>query len=121
MDAINTYVARYKANTPFEFEIVRRQSKRSDPMRKWYFGVALPELLKQLGYERHEDELVHRHLKITYFRVKPDKHGVHRESDIPSVFSNESDLKISQKKEFLDWFMRLAAQYGVYIPDPGER
>ncbi len=74
--------------------------------------------MEQLGYERDEDELFHRQLKIVYFRVQPDDKGIYRERDIPSVFSNESMLPISEKQEFLDWVIRKAAHDGAYIPDP---
>ena len=72
--------------------------------------------MKHLGYEQDEQELFHRQLKIVYFNIKPDKKGIHRK--VPSVFSNESDISISKKKEFVDWVIRKAAQEGVYIEDP---
>ena len=89
-------------------------------MRKYYFGVVLPLLVKGLYYDPEEDMLLHRHLKITYFRVKPDERGIHREKDIPSVFSNESELPINEKQDFVEWVKRKAAENDVYIPDPNE-
>ena len=118
IDRINLYVSRYKPGTPFDFEIVRRQAKRSDPMRKLYFGKVLNDFMNHLGYEPEDELFFHRQLKIVYFKVKPDKRGIYREKDIPSVFSNESDLSVGEKKNFVDWVIRKAAEHGVYIEDP---
>jgi len=117
-DHVNLYVSRWKPHTPFVVEITRRQAKKSDPMRKYYFGVVIKEFMKHLGYEVDEEELFHRQLKIVYFGIKPDTKGIYR--NVPSVFSNESDLDVSVKKEFVDWVVRKAAHEGVYIPDPNE-
>jgi hypothetical protein len=37
---------------------------------------------------------------------------------VPSVFSNESELVVSEKSKYVEWVVRKAAQEGVYIPDP---
>jgi len=117
-DLVNTYLSRWKPGTYLNLEITRRQAKKSDPMRKYYFGVVIKEFMKHLGYEVDEQELFHRQLKIVYFKVKPDPKGIYR--NVPSVFSNESDLNVSVKKDFVDWVVRKAAHEGAYIPDPGE-
>jgi len=117
-DLINIYLSRWQPDTWFDIEIVRHQHKKSNPLRKYYFAVVLPPFMEKLGYERHEDEIFHNQLKITYFRIKPDKKGIYRK--VPSVFGNKSKLPVSVKKEFVDWVIRTAAKEGVYIPDPGE-
>ena len=117
-DNVNTYVSRWKPHTPFIVEITRRQAKKSDPMRKYYFAVVIKEFMKHLGYEPDEEMLFHRQLKIVYFQIEADAKGIFR--NVPSVFSNESDLNVSVKKEFVDWVVRKAAHEGVYIPDPNE-
>ena len=118
MDVVDIYTSRWKPGTPFDFEIIRRVARKSDPMRKYYFGVVIKEYMKHLGYEPHEEELFHRQLKIIYFQIKPDEKGIYRE--VPSVFSNESDIEVPKKKEFVDWVIRCAARDGAYIPDPNE-
>jgi hypothetical protein len=115
-DHINIYVSKWKPHTPFDVEITRRQAKKSDPLRKYYFAVVIREYMKELGYDAHELELFHSQLKIVYFTVQPDNKGIYR--NVPSVFSNDSDLDVSVKKEFVDWVVRKAAQDGCYIPDP---
>ena len=117
-DHINLYVSRWKAGTPFDVEITRRQKKKSDPMRKYYFSTVIRIYMDHLGYDAHELELFHRQLKIVYFGVEPDDKGIYR--NVPWVFRNESDLDVSVKHKFVEWVKRKAAHDGVYIPDPNE-
>ena len=116
LEHIQAYCSRWKPGTVFDFEIVRRQPRKSDPMRKYYFAAVLPPFANELGYEVDEQELLHRQLKIVYFKVSPDDRGIYR--NVPSVFSDSSDLPVDKKKEFVDWVVRKAATYGVYIEDP---
>lgn len=120
MAHINAYASKWKPFTPFDCEITRKQTKSHDPQRRYYWAVVLPALMQELGYDPEEDELVHRHLKITYFKVQPDKRGIYREKDIPSVFSNEPTVKPRERNEFVEWMLRKCAEYGVYVPEPGE-
>jgi ferric iron reductase protein FhuF len=121
-DLVAAYVSRYKPHTVFDIEIVRRQKTESSPLRKYYFACVMPPLVEKTGYEKHETLLVHHQMKVTYFKDDPnyeiyqDKRGIWR--NVPSVFSKDSKIKVSIKKEFVDWAIRLAAQYGAYIEDP---
>jgi hypothetical protein len=74
-------------------------------------------------YDRDEADAVHRHLKILFWNVQPDKHGIYRDKDIPSVFSNEPTVPQEERKAYIDWVIRKAAQSPdnpQYVPDPGE-
>lgn len=126
MDAINTYVARYKANTPFEFEITRRVKTKSDPMRKYYFGQVITPFAEEVGYEKNEILMFHEQLKARYFEyyyklldklglphVEKDKYGIYR--NVPHVFADESPIPVNEKAKFLEWVIRVAARDGVYI------
>jgi len=130
-DLVNAYVAKWKPDTSLVLEITRRQAKKSDPMRKYYFAAVIPPFMKQEGYEPSEEMFFHNQLKVRYFEhhpkfldkdgkptIKQDKRGIWR--NVPSVFGKDSDLDVSIKKEFMDWVVRKAAQCGVYIEDPGE-
>jgi hypothetical protein len=131
MELVDIYTMRYVVGTSYDVSITRRQKKVSDPMRRFYFAAVLPPLIIGLSYEKDEALLVHHQLKIRYFQnhpdfldengepiIKQDERGIWR--NVPSVFSNKSKLVISVKKEFVDWVIRIAAQYGIYIEDPGE-
>ena len=115
-ERINIYVSKWKPFTPIEVEIKRRVPRKSDPLRKYYFGLVLPTFMDYLGYEKDEKMLFHRQLKIVYFQIKPDKKGIYR--NVPSVFSNESEIPVPEKKRFVDWVIRAAAKKGCYVPDP---
>lgn len=115
-DHINVYLSQWKAGTVLDVEIVRRISRKSDPMRKYYFSAVIRPFMEHLGYEPDELELFHRQLKITFFQIKPDNKGIYR--NVPSVFSNESKVVVPDKKRFVDWVVRTAAKEGVYIEDP---
>lgn len=116
LDHINIYTSRWKPGTPFDFEIKRKVLKKSDPLRKYYFACVIKIYMEHLGYEPHEEMLFHRQLKIVYFQIKPDAKGMYR--NIPSVFGNDSEIPVPDKKKFVDWVIRCAARDGVYIPDP---
>ncbi len=119
---IKIYVSRYKPHTSFDLEVVRRVAKKSDPMRKYYFAEVMPKFIKKLGYEKDETLLVHHQLKIRHFEndpkyeVEQDRRGIWR--NVPSVFGNKSKMPVPDKKKFVDWVIRKAAQAGVYINDP---
>ena len=115
-ERIEVYLSRFKDGTAFDLEIVNRQRTKSDPQRKYYFGVVLPAFMEHLGYEKDEQDLFHRQLKIKYFQINPDAKGIYRK--VPSVFSNESEIVIAEKTKFIEWVVRKAAQEGVYIADP---
>ena len=119
-DIINAYTERYIPETEFEIEVVRRKKKKSLPMQKYYFSTVLPIFMEHLGYERDEQLIFHRQLKIVYFQVQPDKRNIYREKDIPSVFGENSELGIDIKQKFVSWVKRKAAHEGVYVPDPNE-
>ncbi len=113
---INTYLSRWKNGTLLDVEIVKRRKTESNPLRKYYFSAVLPPFMDRLGYERNEDELFHRQLKIVYWRIEPDKKGIYR--NVPSVFGKKSEIPVNVKKRFVDWVIRQAAREGVVIDDP---
>ena len=115
-DRVNAYLSKWPPETVLDVEIVKRVPRKSDPLRKYYFGGVIKPFMEHLGYEPDELELFHRQLKITYFQIKPDKKGIYR--NVPSVFSNESEIHVPTKKKFVDWVIRTAAKEGVYISDP---
>jgi hypothetical protein len=119
-DRVNTYLSQWKPGTVLDIEIVKRVPRKSNPLRAYYFGAVMPPIADYAGYEKSEILDLHKFMKIRYFNVKPDKWGVYRKKDIPSVFSDESELKVPEKKAFVDHVIRQAAKLGVYVPNPGE-
>lgn len=123
MDRLNAYTARYKPGTAFDWSLTRRQTS-SDPQRGYYYGTVLPCFLKAYWYDPEDAYIVHRHAKITFFHVQPDERGIHREKDIPSVFSKKPTVTPEQRKAFIDWVIRrctaLECDNPQYVPEPGE-
>ena len=124
-DRINLYVSKWKPHTSLDIEITRRQAKKSDPLRKYYFAAVVKPFMEHEGYVVDEVDLFHFQLKVAYFQHDPggkeynlyqDKHGIWR--NVPSVFGNKSDMDVSIKKEYVDWVIRTASRAGVYIEDP---
>jgi len=116
MVAIEAYVARWKPHTEFRFELTRiDNTKATDPQRGYYFSAILPALLRGCGYDPEEALMVHRQLKILFFHVQPDEHGIYRDKDIPSVFSLKSGVGSQKRAEFMDWVIRKAAENGEYV------
>jgi len=117
-DHINVYLSKWKPGTLLDVEIVRHQSKISSPLRSYYFAAVLPPIMSSAGYEKDEILDLHKFMKIRYFNIKPDKWGIYRKKDIPSVFGNESPILVPVKKQFVDYVVRKAAEVGIYIKDP---
>ena len=122
MAAINAYTSRWKPGTAFSFEIVRRVKRVSTPARKYYYGVVLPCFLDAYYYDRDDADTVHKHLKILFFGIKPDSHGIVREKDIPSVFSDEPTVPPDQRNAFTEWVIRKCAMSdnSIMVPEPGD-
>ncbi len=131
MNIVNAYTGRYKAGTSYDVSVTRRQARKSDPMRKYYFGFVLPPLMLKVGYSVDETKEFHKQLKIRHFihhpdfldaegkpTIKQDEWGIWQ--NVPHVFRDESTLVISVKKIFVDGVRQIAAEEGVYTPDPGE-
>ena len=130
MDLVNIYTGRHKAGTPYDVSVTRRQKKKSDPMRRFYFAAVLPVFMEELGYDISESKFFHQQLKIRHFEnhplfldetgktiIKRDKRGMWH--NVPKVFRKESTLNVSVKKRFVDWVIQKAAEHGLYIEDPG--
>ncbi len=117
---IDAHIARWLPGTEFIFEVTRKKKLASDPMRRYYWAVVLPVFLEAYGYDPDDADTVHRHLKILFFGVKPDDHGIYLDKEIPSVFGDKSDVEVPIKWKFTEWVIRKSAEEGHYTPDPGE-
>lgn len=119
MDSINAYASRWKPFTHFMVEITRIDTRKAtDPQRGYYFSIVLPALMNGCGYDPEEANMVHRQLKIIFFNVQPDKRGIYRDKDIPSVFGDSSDIGMQRRVKFIDWVIRKASEYGEYVAPP---
>lgn len=92
------------------------RKKRSDKQNKWHWGVAVPLIASELGYDKHEYEMLHYALVAKCFGTVWDDR---MKQDIPKVRSSE--LSTVQFSELMEWEVRwIAQERGLYIPMPNE-
>ncbi len=91
------------------------KDRRSDKQNRWHWGIAVPLIAYELGYDKHELEAVHYALVSKCFGVKQDK----ALGEIPNVRS--SHLTTTQFSELMEWEVRWAAtELGIVVPLPDE-
>ncbi len=92
------------------------RNRRSDQQNKWHWGVAVPLIAQELGYDKHEHEHVHYALVAKCFGTTFDPK---LQQEIPNKRSSE--LTTTEFSELMEWEVRWAAQeYGIEIPLPDE-
>lgn len=92
------------------------REKRSDRQNRWWWGIAVPLIAHELGYDKHEHEMVHYALVAKCFGTKFDPV---MKQEIPLVRS--SQLTTVQFSELMEWAVRWAAQeHGISVPLPNE-
>lgn len=97
--------------------VVRKHRRqRSDRQNRWWWGIAVPLIAADLGYDRHEHEQVHYALVAKCFGTHADaKLGV----EVPNVRS--STLTTTEFSELMEWAVRWAAtERGIVLPLPDD-
>lgn len=108
-------VRRKLAGKRVEVVLRKPKSKRSLDQNAWWWGIAVPMIADELGYDKHEHDAVHYALVSKCFGVKQDP----KLGEVPNVRS--SKLTVQQFAELMEWSVRWAAEYcGVVLPLPGE-
>ncbi len=106
--AFDRYLAGRKDGN-YEVIVRRERVQRSLNQNSYYWGVVIPLLVQWSGYE---DEEVHDALKQRFLTE-------HREGGLDHVRST-SQLTTTEFTEYIERVRQLAAEHGVYVPDPGE-
>ena len=95
--------------------VKKHHNKRSDRQNRYWWGVAVPLIAHELGYDKHEHESVHYALVSKCFGVTHDVSL----GEIPKVKS--SHLNREQFSELMEWAVRWAAsELGIVVPLPNE-
>lgn len=90
------------------------QGKPKDKIRAYYFGIALPAFMEQLGYEGDDRDSIHHELKVMFLGPShPDENGITLR---PEIMSDGVD--INKKIKFIEWFKRKAEDLGAPVPEP---
>jgi hypothetical protein len=96
--------------------VAEAKDTRSTAANRWWWGVAVPLIANELGYDRHEHERVHYALVAKAFGVTIDPK---LKTEVPNVRS--SKLTTEQFSELMEWAVRFAAtELGIVVPLPGE-
>lgn len=104
------------AGRPVDVTVRIHRNRRSSQQNRWHFGIAIPLIAQELGYDRHEHEALHYALVAKCFGTTFDKR---LNQDVPNVRS--SHLSTSEFSELMEWEVRWAAtEYGIVVPLPNE-
>jgi hypothetical protein len=107
---------RQLAGQPIDVVVRRHRNKRSDRQNRWHWGIAVPLIAQELGYDKHEHEDVHYALVAKCFGTHVDPR---LNQEIPNKRS--SALSTEEFSQLMEWEVRWAAQeYGLNIPLPNE-
>lgn len=102
---------------PVEVVIRPLRSKRSMQQNKWLWGVALPTIALDLGYDRHEHEHLHYWLVEKCF-------GSRWNAKLKTMVPKARSSKLSTKEfsAYMEWLVRYAATDlgGIVVPLPNE-
>lgn len=92
------------------------RNRRSDRQNRWHWGIAVPLIAQELGYDKHEHETLHYELVALCFGTTFDPR---LKQQVPNARS--SQLTTTQFSELMEWEVRWAAQeHGINIPLPNE-
>lgn len=92
------------------------REKRSDRQNRWWWGIAVPLIAHELGYDKHDHDELHYALVALCF-------GTHHDEKLNMTIPNarSSQLTTAQFSELMEWAVRWAAQeHGIQVPLPGE-
>jgi hypothetical protein len=108
---MRTSYLRSLAGQEVEFTIRKAKKERSPRAHRYYFGVIVPMLAEHCGYEKDE---MHELLAFKFLRTEDDPiTGSPRRKHLPETDSKEFT-------DYIDSCIRLGAELGVVIPEPGE-
>lgn len=96
--------------------IRERRAQRSSNQNAWLWGVAIPMLAEELGYDEHEHETLHYALLGECFG-----HVYDPRSGQTVLAKTSSQLNTKEFAEYMEWLVRWAAtEHNCRIPLPGE-
>jgi len=99
------------AGRPVSIKVKQHRANRSDRANRYYFGVVVPMLAEFCGYDKDE---MHETLAMKFLRIEDcPLTGAPRRKRTPKCDTQEF-------ADYVDACIRLAAEHGVVIPEPGE-
>ena len=107
---------RKMAGKTVDIVVKLHRRNRSDRQNRWHWGVAVPLIAHELGYDRHEHEDVHYALVAKCF-------GTHRDERLQQEVPNKRSSALSTEdfSTLMEWEVRFAAtELGIVVPLPNE-
>lgn len=99
------------AGKPLELVVRRKRAKRSNEANRYYWGIVIPLIAEELGYDKDD---CHEVLAMHFLRIENcPVTGAPRRKRTP-------DCDSAEFAEYVEKCIRLAAEHGVYVPQPGE-
>jgi len=97
----------------------RKNSQRSNPQNRYYWGVVIKEIsirLREVGYPWLEDDEVHEMMKLKFNFERMINEETGEALEIPRT---TVDLSKTEFSEYIDRVRMWAAEFlGIDIPDP---
>ncbi len=104
------------AGREVEITIKVHLDRRSTRQNAWWWGIAVPLIAHEFGYDKHEHDKLHYALVSLCFGTTVD---TVTKQEIPNMRS--SHLTTVQFSELMEWAVRWAAhEHGIVIPLPNE-
>ena len=105
------HVARLKGKR-VEVTVRRYREQRTNQQSRYYWGVIVPLLAEEFGYDRKED--CHEVLAMHFLRIEDCPiTGAPRRKRTP-------DTDTAEFAAYTDACIRLAAEHGIVVPSPNE-
>lgn len=99
-----------KAGKRLAMTLKEYREQRTSPQSRYYYGVVVALMADELGYERDE---MHEALAFKFLSISgPDDPLPRRRST--------ADLDTGEMTTYIEQCRRLAAELGIYVPDPNE-
>lgn len=113
---------------PLRVTVEKAKRQRSDPQNNYLFGVAYPLLVEAKGYEVND---IHEFMCGTHFgwvdktcpKTPRNPEGLESKpfrSTTRDETGKRNVLGTVEFSEFVETVKRVAAQAGIYVPDPNE-
>jgi len=100
-----------------EYVIRKRRSKRSVKQLRWWRGIGLPLIARELGYDKHEEDSLHYAILAVYGGTTTDRITG---QTVPNI-AHSGDLSTKEMAAFIEWVVRWAStEHGIYVPLPNE-
>jgi hypothetical protein len=94
-----------RKNGRYDFTVKEHRDKRTSPQNRYYRGVVLPIFAESQGWDKEDLHYeLRKHFLAGDDHTRPPRHT--------------ADLNTAEMSRFVDDVRRLAASYGVSIPDP---